>query len=273
MPDMRGEVTAAPTPVLAIAGVVKVFNRGASTERKALNGVDIALAEGDFAVVIGSNGAGKSTLLGTIAGDVVPDQGTVSIAGADVTDVPVHRRAALVARVFQDPSRGTAPGLTVEENLAIAYKRGHRRYLNAAVTANRRALFRDTLAPLGLGLENRLETRVDLLSGGQRQALSLTMACLLKPQILVLDEHCAALDPRTAEAVMTATFKAVQNARITTLMVTHNMHHAIDHGNRLVMMHEGQIVYEAAGAQKDGLTVEALVQRFQTADDKLLLVR
>lgn len=265
-------MTSGPTAALRIAGVAKVFNRGTSTQRKALNGVNLTLAEGDFAVVIGSNGAGKSTLLGTIAGDVAPDEGTVTIAGADVTTVPVHRRAARVARVFQDPSRGTAPGLTVEENLAIAYKRGRSRFLNLAVNTNRRALFRDALAPLGLGLENRLDTRVDLLSGGQRQALSLTMACLLKPQILVLDEHCAALDPRTAEAVMTATFRAVDNARITTLMVTHNMHHAIGHGNRLVMMHEGQIVYEATGSEKDGLTVESLVQRFQTADDKMLLV-
>ncbi len=231
------------------------------------------MSEGDFAVLIGSNGAGKSTLLAVVAGDVAPDLGSVSIDGTDVTNVPVQRRAGLVARVFQDPARGTAPGLTVEENLAIAYKRGRGRYLHTAVTADRRKLFREALAPLGLGLEQRLDTRVDLLSGGQRQALSLTMACLLKPEILVLDEHCAALDPRTAEAVMKATLAAVTHSRITTIMVTHNMHHAIDHGNRLVMMDEGAIVYEAAGAEKAGLTVEALVKRFQSADDKLLLVR
>lgn len=270
---MPGEVTAKSAPALAIASVSKVFNRGTSTERRALNGVSLTLSEGDFAVVIGSNGAGKSTLLGVIAGDVSPDMGSVSIGAADVTGMPVHRRAGLVARVFQDPSRGTAPGLTVEENLAIACRRGLGRYLNAAVTPDRRKMFRDALAPLGLGLERRLDTRVDLLSGGQRQALSLTMACLLKPSILVLDEHCAALDPRTAEAVMTATFNAVQTLRITTIMVTHNMHHAIDHGNRLIMMHEGAIAFEATGPEKVGLTVESLVRRFQTADDKLLLVR
>lgn len=270
---MRGEVTKENQAALRIAGVFKTFNRGTSTERRALNGVDLSLDEGDFAVLIGSNGAGKSTLLATVAGDVMPDAGTVAIAGRDVTAMPVHKRAGLVARVFQDPAKGTAPGLTVEENLAIAYKRGMARYLHTAVTGDRRKLFREALAPLGLGLENRLDTRVDLLSGGQRQALSLTMACLLKPEILVLDEHCAALDPRTAEAVMKATFEAVQHSHITTIMVTHNMLHAIDHGNRLVMMDEGAIVFQATGAEKQGLTVESLVKRFQSADDKLLLVR
>ena len=270
---MRGEVKADPAPALRISKVTKFFNRGSSIERRALNDIDLSLAEGDFAVVIGSNGAGKSTLLGVVAGDVSADSGSVTICDVVVTDVPVHRRAHLVARVFQDPARGTAPGLTVEENLAIAYKRGLRRYLNAALTQDRRKLFRETLAPLGLGLEQRLDTRVDLLSGGQRQALSLTMACLLKPAILVLDEHCTALDPRTAEAVMAATFNAVRSSRITTIMVTHNMHHAIEHGNRLIMMHEGGIVLQAADAEKSGMTVESLVQRFRTADDKLLLVR
>ena len=270
---MRGEVTSEAAPALAIANVSKVFNAGTPTERRALNGVTLSLAEGDFAVIIGSNGAGKSTLLGVVAGDVIADSGSVSINGVDVTEIPVHRRAALVARVFQDPSRGTAPGLTVEENLAIAFKRGQNRYLGKAVTSDRRKLFREALEPLGLNLDRRLDTRVDLLSGGQRQALSLTMACLLKPDILILDEHCAALDPRTAEAVMTATFTAVQRWRITTLTVTHNMHHAIDHGNRLVMMHDGAIAFEAFGTEKEGLTVPSLVERFQTADDKVLLVR
>jgi putative ABC transport system ATP-binding protein len=270
---MHSEVKAADNPALRVAGVSKVFNQGTSSERRALNAVDLSLSEGDFAALIGSNGAGKSTLLAVVAGDVAPEAGSVSIGGNDVTNLPVQRRAGLVARVFQDPARGTAPGLTVEENLAIAYKRGLGRYLHTAVTSNRRSLFREALVPLGLGLEQRLDTRVDLLSGGQRQALSLTMACLLKPQILVLDEHCAALDPRTAEAVMKATLEAVRHSRITTIMVTHNMHHAIDHGNRLVMMDEGSIVFEASGSEKSGLTVESLVRRFQSADDKLLLVR
>jgi putative tryptophan/tyrosine transport system ATP-binding protein len=262
-----------PTSALAITGVSKTFHRGLPDERRALVDVDLTLADGDFAVIIGSNGAGKSTLLSVVAGDVTPDVGTVKIGGADVTALSVHRRAKDIGRVFQDPSRGTSAGLTVEENLALALRRGQGRGLRAALTEDRRHLFRDAVAPLGLGLEQRLDARVDLLSGGQRQALSLVMACLVRPRLLILDEHCAALDPRTAEAVMAATVTAIGISGIAALMVTHNMKHAIDHGNRLVMMHEGRIVFEAAGAAKRALTVDALVQRFQSADDKMLLVR
>tara|TARA_R110002020_G_scaffold26460_30_gene85564 strand:+ start:20482 stop:21279 length:798 start_codon:yes stop_codon:yes gene_type:complete len=257
---------------LKLAGIWKTFHAGTANERSALCGVDLALSEGDFAVVIGSNGAGKSTLLNVVSGEIVPDRGSVTIAGENVSLAPVHRRAGWVARVFQDPTQGTAAGLTVEENLAVAYKRGQARGLSYAMTGRRRRLFAEALEPLGLGLEARLQTQVELLSGGQRQALSLVMACLRHPKVLVLDEHCAALDPRTAEAVMTATIRAVESSRITTLMITHNMQHAIDCGNRLVMMRDGRIVYEADGAEKANLTVDALVERFHLTDDKALLV-
>jgi putative ABC transport system ATP-binding protein len=263
-----------PEPVvLSVRGVEKTFNRGKAGERRGLAGVDLTLHHGDFAIVIGSNGAGKSTLLSAIAGDFVPDAGAITIAGKDVTTRPVHQRAALVSRVFQDPMRGTAAGLTVEENLAIALRRGGRRSLTNAISARRRKIFVEALEPLGIGLEKRLDTNVDLLSGGQRQALSLVMAILIEPAVLVLDEHCAALDPRTAEAVMNATISAVRAARITTLMVTHNMQHAIDYGNRLIMMHEGRLEFEAGGEAKRALTIPSLVSRFRSADDKLLLVR
>ncbi|WP_108660928.1 ABC transporter ATP-binding protein [Acuticoccus kandeliae] len=257
---------------LAVSGVAKTFHPGTPSERRALAGIDLTLANGDFTVVIGSNGAGKSTLLNVVAGEIMPDSGSVTIAGDDVTAMPVHRRARYVARVFQDPAIGTAAGLTVEENLAVALKRGEGRGLFYSLTGARRRQFMDALAPLGLGLEERLGTGVEMLSGGQRQALSLIMACLRRPKVLVLDEHCAALDPRTADAVMRATIQAVEGSHITTLMITHNMQHAIDCGNRLVMMHEGRIVYEAAGEEKAGLTVDALVARFHGADDKVLLV-
>lgn len=257
---------------LALSDVWKTFHAGTANERRALCGVDLTLGEGDFAVVIGSNGAGKSTLLNVVSGEITPDRGSVTIAGEDVARVPVYRRARHVARVFQDPSQGTAAGLTVEENLAVAYRRGRGRGLANAVTGARRKQFAAALEPLGLGLETRLGTAVDLLSGGQRQALSLVMACLQHPRVLILDEHCAALDPRTAEAVMSATIRAVEASRITTLMITHNMRHAVDCGNRLVMMRDGRIVYEATGAEKAGLTVEALVERFHISDDKALLV-
>lgn len=258
---------------LAVSDVWKTFNPNTPTERRALCGIDLTLAEGDFTVVIGSNGAGKSTLLNVVAGEVSPDTGRVVIGDDDITLAPVHRRARYVARVFQDPSQGTAAGLTVEENLSVALKRGQYRTLTYSLTGARRKRFAEALEPLGLGLEDRLQTQVEMLSGGQRQALSLIMASLQHPKALVLDEHCAALDPRTAEAVMAATIHAVENSRITTLMITHNMQHAIDCGNRLIMMHEGRIVFEASGEEKAKLTVEALVERFHLSDDKALLVQ
>ena len=250
----------------------KTFYRGTPSARHALNDVSLRLDEGDFAVVIGGNGAGKSTLLNTIAGEVMPDAGSVWIDDTDVTRRPPHRRAGLISRVFQDPLAGSAGGMTIEENLALALARGRRRTLGLALTDTRRRRFRDAVAVFNLGLEERMDQKVELLSGGQRQSLALAMALVTAPRVLLLDEHCAALDPRTAATVMEATVDAVERDGLTTLMVTHNMQHAIDHGNRLVMMMDGKIIFEAAGAEKRALTVEALIERFHLVDDKMLLV-
>jgi putative ABC transport system ATP-binding protein len=257
--------------VLDAQTLSKTFYRGTPNERAALRGVSLRLDEADFAVVIGGNGAGKSTFLNAVAGEVIPDSGRVSIDGEDVTRRPPHRRAGLVSRVFQDPLAGSAGGMTIEENLALALARGRRRSLRMALTDDRRARFREALSIFGLGLEDRLTQKVELLSGGQRQSLALAMALVTAPRVLLLDEHCAALDPKTAATVMQATVEAVAHDRLTTLMVTHNMQHAIDYGNRLIMMMDGQIIYEARGEEKRGLTVEALVERFHLTDDKMLL--
>lgn len=257
--------------MLSLSGVRKTFNAGTVNERRALAGVDLNLDAGDFAVVIGSNGAGKSTLLNVLAGEVTPDAGSVAIDGRDLTGVAAHRRSGLIARVFQDPALGTAAELAVEENLAIADMRGRSRGLRRAVTGERLTRFRRELAVLGLGLEDRMRVRVDSLSGGQRQALALVMALLVVPKILILDEHTAALDPHTAAAVMAATVAAISRSKVTTLMVTHNMQHAIDYGNRLIMLDAGRVIYEAAGTEKAALTVPALVERFGLNRDEALL--
>lgn len=257
--------------MLRLAGIRKTFNPGAPNEKLALDGLDLEVATGEFVMVIGSNGAGKSTAMNVVAGDVIPDAGTVMLDGQDVTRVPAHRRAALIGRVFQDTSACTAPGLTVEENLAIALRRGQRMRLRSPLTAAARETFREALRPIGLGLESRLDTNVDLLSGGQRQAVALVMAITGSPRLLILDEHCAALDPRTAETVMQATIAAVERARMTTLMVTHNMQQAIAFGSRLVMLHQGRVLLDVSGAEKQELTVQTLVQRFHIAHDELLL--
>lgn len=239
--------------------------------RPALDGVSLALAPGDFVVVIGSNGAGKSTLLNAVAGAVMVDAGRIVLDGADITGLAEHRRAGLIARVFQDPMAGTAAAMTVEENLALAERRGQRRRFSAHLDAARRARYRAELAALGLGLEGRLGVPVAQLSGGQRQSLSLVMATLSAPKLLLLDEHTAALDPRTAALVMEATVAAIAAHRLTALMVTHNMRQAIQFGNRLVMMHAGRVRLDVAGAEKAALTPEALVRRFDLTDDRLLL--
>ena len=249
----------------------KRFHRGTADERAALDGVSLELAPGAFAVVIGSNGAGKSTLLNAIAGAVALDGGSIEIDGQDVTRWPQHRRARLVARVVQDPMLGTLPALTVEENLALAELRGSGPGFGRALNAARRARFAAALEPYGLGLEARLGARAGVLSGGQRQVLALAMAVIASPSVLLLDEHCAALDPKTAELVMAATLRAVAAARLTTLMITHNMQHAIRFGDRLLMMDAGRVILEESGEAKQRLTVESLVARFHLADDKLLL--
>ncbi|MFI5013325.1 MAG: ABC transporter ATP-binding protein [Hyphomicrobiales bacterium] len=257
--------------MLGVNGLRKVFFPGTPNARIALDGVDLRLAQGSFCAVIGSNGAGKSTLLNAIAGQFLVGQGQIVLDGEDIGREPLHIRARLMARVFQDPMTGTAPGMSVEENLLLAELRpGHRR-LRFGLTAARRARYRERLAILGLGLEGRLSDRIETLSGGQRQAVSLIMAVLTTPKLLLLDEHTAALDPVTADLVLKATIRVVEEARLTTLMVTHNMRHAIDVGDRLVMMDQGRIRLSLSREEKAHLSVEDLVARFRDKDDRILL--
>ena len=248
--------------MLDVSRVTKRFFPGTVNERIALRDLSLRLEEGDFVTVIGSNGAGKSTLLNVVAGRYPVDLGTITIDSTDVTRAPEHRRARLVSRVFQDPMLGSAPRLTIEENLAIALTRGHRRGLGMAVTHERRERFRAELATLDMGLEDRLTMRVGMLSGGQRQALSLLMATFVEPRILLLDEHTAALDPSRAELISRLTAEAVERHRLTTLMVTHNMDQALALGNRLIMMHEGQIVLDVDADHKAGMTSSDLLAEF-----------
>lgn len=233
--------------MLNIHRISKTFNAGTVNEKRALSGLELHLQEGDFVTVIGGNGAGKSTMLNAIAGTWFVDEGSILIDGIDVTRLPEHKRAAYLGRVFQDPMTGTAASMQIEENLALASRRGKRRSLRIGITAKERERYREQLQILELGLENRLTTGVGLLSGGQRQALTLLMATLRKPKLLLLDEHTAALDPKTAAKVLEATDKIVGKDNLTTIMITHNMKDAIVHGNRLVMMHEGHIIYDVSG--------------------------
>ena len=248
--------------MLKLDNVTKRFFPGTVNERVALDSLSLTLNEGDFVTVIGSNGAGKSTMLNVISGRYPTDSGSVIIDGRDLTKAPEHKRATWVARVFQDPMAGTSPHLTIEENLAIAFRRGQRRGLGMAVTRASRDVFREALTTLELGLENRLQMRVGMLSGGQRQALSLLMATYAKPSILLLDEHTAALDPSRAELITRLTGEAVTRGNLTALMVTHNMHQAIELGNRLIMMHEGRIVLEVDAEAKKTITAEHLLEEF-----------
>jgi putative ABC transport system ATP-binding protein len=248
-----------------------VFHPQTPDERVALDDVDLKLSAGTFTVVVGTNGAGKSTLLNVIAGSVRPASGAVLIGEQDVTGWPVHRRARFVARVFQDPMTGTAPTLTIEENLALAHLRGGRRSLRLALNGKRRNEYRALLAPFGLGLENRLASPVGLLSGGQRQVLALTMSTLARPDVLLLDEHTAALDPRIAELVMKASADLIREHRLTALMVTHNMRHALDHGDRLLMMDAGRIKLDIDANSRKGMTVADLVRRFGDEADHVVL--
>ena len=263
--------------MLDVQNIRKTFNPGTVNEKTALNGVSLTLKDGDFATVIGGNGAGKSTLLNAVAGVWPVDSGTISIGGADVTKLPEHKRAKYIGRVFQDPMMGTAATMQIEENLALAARRGKGRTLRRGITRDERERYREVLKILDLGLEDRLTSKVGLLSGGQRQALTLLMATLQKPDLLLLDEHTAALDPKTAAKVLEATERIVQKDHLTTLMITHNMKDAIVHGNRLIMMYEGRIALDIAGEDKQKLTVEDLLARFgqatgsDEADDKLLL--
>lgn len=261
--------------MLKIDGISKTFFPGTANERKALVDVSLDLAPGDFVTVIGSNGAGKSTLLNSISGRLIADSGSITIEGKDVTRQPEHKRAKVVGRVFQDPMAGTAPNLTIEENLSLAYLRGKGRGLSLGLNAKRRSFFREQLTTLELGLENRMGAKVGLLSGGQRQALSLLMAGFTNPDVMLLDEHTAALDPQRAELVTTLTERIVSQGKLTTLMVTHNMAQAIQVGNRLIMMHDGQIIYQASEEEKKHLTVKDLMAEFSKikaeASDRTML--
>lgn len=251
--------------MLKITGLYKVFNYGTVNEKIALRNVNLELEEGDFVTLIGGNGAGKSTLLNCIAGVYMAEKGSIIIDGIDVTKLPEYRRASMLGRVFQDPMMGTAADMNIEENLALAYRRGQRRTLKWGIGSKEREIYREMLKQLELGLENRLGDKVGLLSGGQRQALTLLMATLKKPRLLLLDEHTAALDPKTADKVLRLTDQLVEENKLTTLMVTHNMKDAIRHGNRLIMMHDGRIILDIKGEEKKKLTVEDLLKRFGQA--------
>ena len=263
--------------MLEIKEIWKTFNAGTVNEKQALRGVSLTLNEGDFCTVIGGNGAGKSTMLNAVAGTWAVDAGTISIGGTDVTRLPEHKRAAFIGRVFQDPMMGTAPTMQIIENLALAARRGQRRGLRWGLTKTEKEQYQKMLSGLGLGLEDRLTSKVGLLSGGQRQALTLLMASLKKPKLLLLDEHTAALDPKTAAKVLELSDKIVAENHLTTMMVTHNMKDAIAHGNRLIMMYDGRIVIDVSGEEKKKLTVPQLLELFSKvsgsdeADDKLLL--
>jgi len=250
--------------MLKVDSVDKTFYPGTVNERRALRDINLDLAEGDFVTIIGSNGAGKSTLLHVIAGSMPVDSGKIQIDGRDVTKIPQHRRAQWIARVFQDPDAGTSPHLTIEQNLAVALNRGHRQTLGRGLTKAKRAAFAEHLATLEQGLENRMNHRVGLLSGGQRQALSLLMATFTRPDLLLLDEHTAALDPERAELVLRLTSMMIEDHHLTALMVTHNMDHALRMGNRLVMMHEGEIVRSLGPEEKANATVADLLDLFAT---------
>lgn len=268
---MADQVTTVGMPLLVCAGLRKTFNAGLAGARPALDGLDLALNRGDFVVIIGSNGAGKSTLLNTIAGAIEPDGGSITLDGRDITRLAAHRRAGMISRVFQDPMVGTAAAMTIEENLALAEQRGRRRGFALHLDAGKRDRYRALLAGLSLGMEDRLSTPVAQLSGGQRQALSLIMASLSRPSLLLLDEHTAALDPRTADLIMATTLRIVAEQTLTTLMVTHNMRQAIETGNRLVMMDAGRIRDDIGGTEKATLTPADLVEKFRIENDRMLL--
>ena len=251
--------------MLELKNIHKTFNPGTINEKVALNGLNLSLDAGDFVTVIGGNGAGKSTMLNAVAGTWMVDEGQILIDGEDVTKLPEHKRAIYLGRVFQDPMTGTAATMEIQENLALAKRRGKRRLLAPGITKAEREEYVSLLAPLGLGLETRLTSKVGLLSGGQRQALTLLMATLKKPKLLLLDEHTAALDPKTAAKVLDLTETIVNRDRLTTIMITHNMRDAILHGNRLIMMWEGRVVLDIRGEEKKHLTVNDLLQQFEKA--------
>jgi putative tryptophan/tyrosine transport system ATP-binding protein len=250
--------------MIKIKNYTKYFHQGSVNEILALNAINLDIKEGEFVTVIGSNGAGKSTLLNSIAGSFFPDEGSVHINETDVTRWPEYKRAKLISRVFQDPLLGTCPSASIQQNLALAYKRGKRRGLGIGVKSKDRVFFKQKLAKLGLGLEDRLLDPVGLLSGGQRQALTMLMATMLRPEVMLLDEHIAALDPKTANQILALTVQIVVSEKLTTLMITHNMKQAIKLGNRLIMLHQGKIIFDIQGEEKKDLTVNDLLNKFYT---------
>lgn len=263
--------------MISLTDITKYFNRGSVNEVLSLDRISLRIQQGDFVTVIGSNGAGKSTLLNCLAGSYFPDEGRLTISGREVTLWPEHRRAAFIGRVFQDPLLGTCASLSIEQNMALAKKRGVRRGLGIGVKKRDRLFFREKLEILGLGLEGRLSDRVGLLSGGQRQALTMIMATMVQPEVLLLDEHTAALDPKTGNQILSLTRNIVEDLNLTTLMVTHNMSQALAFGNRLVMLHMGKIIFDVRGEEKKNLTVNDLLARFYEvqgeafSSDKMLL--
>jgi len=263
--------------MVKIENLTKIFFRGTVNENIAIKNIDLHVPAQDFITIVGSNGAGKTTLLNLISGRFLPDVGNIKINEYDVTNLPDYERAKFVGRIFQNPLEGTAASLTIEENLAIAYLKGKRKGLHLAVTRRRRKEFRERLSELGLNLENRLQDRVGLLSGGQRQALAIFMAILTHPQLLLLDEHTANLDPKTAQKILSLTDKIIEENQLTTLMVTHNMEQALQFGTRTIMMHEGEIILDISGKKREKLTVNDLLDMFfqikkeKLTEDKLLL--
>ena len=263
--------------MLEIQNIHKTFNPGTINEKVALNGVNLNLNPGDFVTIIGGNGAGKSTTLNAIAGVWSVDEGKIIIDGVDITKLSEHKRALYLGRVFQDPMTGTAATMSIEENMAIAARRGERRGLGWGITKKERERYKEALKELDLGLEDRLSSKVGLLSGGQRQAITLLMASLKKPKLLLLDEHTAALDPKTAAKVLAISDKIIQEHQLTAMMVTHNMKDAIAHGNRLIMMHEAKIIYDVSGEEKKNLKVADLLAKFEEvsggefANDRMML--
>ena len=254
--------------MLRLKNIYKTFHVGTINERRALDNINLVLNDGDFVTVIGGNGAGKSTLQNVISGTINSDFGTIEINGVNITKLPEHKRAKYIGRVFQDPMLGTASDMWIEENLALAYKRGEKRSaFKWMIDNNNTSFFKSQLERLGLGLENRMKTKVKLLSGGQRQALTLLMSTLKKPDLLLLDEHTAALDPKTASLVLGLTKEIVEKSKITTIMITHNMKDALSYGNRLIMMDQGKIIFDVSGEEKKRLKVEDLLLKFNQTKD------
>lgn len=257
--------------LLELKGVTKIFGEGTVNEKVALEDINLTLAEGDFVTVIGNNGAGKSTMLNCIAGVHNVDKGSIVLDGRDVTKLPEHKRARWMGRVFQDPLKGTAFDMTIEENLAIAYYKNNARGLSPGITARDRKLFREKLSVLEMGLEDKMTQKVKLLSGGQRQALTLFMAAITEPKLLLLDEHTAALDPAAASKVLALTDKCAEDPKLCTLMITHNMKDALRHGNRTILMKDGKVVMDISGEKRRQMTVENLIEKFSIDTDRMLL--